>query len=274
MEKLQLQQQNNVLLTLTKEEKKEKSKRKSLQRIGETRVMNCGQMAYIVEYNGSTDIWIQFKETKELVNCTYQQFKNGNIKSRLYPSVFGVGIIGLEPIIDDDKVYRTWVDMLRRCYSEKLQEKYPTYKDCIVCDEWLTYGNFKKWYIENYYEIDEERMELDKDILHKGNKIYSPSTCIFVPHSINSLMTKRKNDRGKYPIGVHEVRGKFVANCSGGTRESKEYIGTYNTPEDAFYKGYKPHKEKFIKDKANEYKEKIPTNLYIALINYQVSITD
>lgn len=276
MENLKLKQ-NDVLLTFNKEEKKEFAKQRALERLGETVLQNCGEIAFIVEYNGASDIVIQFQKTGELVKCTYQQFIQGNCKSHFTPSRYGVGIIGLAETTDNGKAltsYICWSDMLRRCYDITYKKGLPTYKGCTVCDEWLFYPNFKKWYDENYYECNGERMELDKDILSKDNKMYSPDNCVFVPHSINSMFTKRNADRGELPIGVRKMGSKFGASCNTGSRDSKKHLGVFDTPEKAFYDGYKPFKEQFIKDKANEYKEKIPSNLYTALINYQVAITD
>ena len=44
-----------------------------------------------------------------------------------------------------------------------------------------------------------------------GNKIYSPSTCIFVPQRINTLFVKKDMNRGDLPIGVHwdKSRNKY-----------------------------------------------------------------
>ena len=32
--------------------------------------------------------------------------------------------------------YSLWHSMLCRCYDEKYHKKYPTYKNCYVCDRW------------------------------------------------------------------------------------------------------------------------------------------
>lgn len=276
MENLKLKQ-NDILLTFNKEEKKEFAKQRALERLGETRMMNCGELAFIVEYNSSTDVTVQFQKTKEIVKCTYGAFANATVKSHFSPSRFGVGIVGLAETTENGKAltsYICWSDMLRRCYDITYKKGLPTYKGCTVCDEWLFYPNFKKWYDENYYTVDNERMELDKDILSKDNKEYSPDKCVFVPHSLNSMFTKRNADRGELPLGVRKLGKKYAASCNTGKRNDKKHLGTYETPEKAFYDGYKPFKEQFIKDKANEYKEKIPNKLYTALVNYQVDITD
>lgn len=115
---------------------------------------------------------------------------------------------------------------------------------------------------------------LDKDILSKGNKIYSPNTCIFVPIRINSLFIKNDADRGKYPIGVYYEKStnNFVANCNT-INQKNVRIGRYNKQEDAF-QAYKIFKENYIKEVANEYKDKIPEKLYEAMYNWIVEITD
>ena len=262
-------------------ETKLSSKNLAEERLGKARMMNCGEIAFIVNYANCNDITVKFKNSGELVKTTYQCFKNGGVKSRFTPSVFGVGIIGNEKKIDENgktiKSYSVWTNMLNRCYSDKYQKKHPTYKDCYVCEEWLNYSNFKKWYDDNYYEIDGEQMDLDKDILVKGNKTYSPNTCVFVPQNINTLFIKRNKARGKYPIGVYKPNNsnKFIAQCNtfyNGKKQQK-YLGLYNTIDDAF-NAYKQFKEAEIKQIAEEYKDRIPDKLYEAMYDYKVEITD
>ena len=250
-------------------------------KLGEARMMKCGEIAFIVDYANNQNITVQFKKTGELVKTTYQHFKNGEIKSHFTPSVYGVGYLGNEKSKDKNgkttKSYSVWTSMLMRCYSDKYQKKEPTYKDCSVCKEWYNYSNFKKWFNDNYYEIDGERMDLDKDILMKGNKIYSPDTCVFVPKNINTLFTKSNKSRGKYPIGVYfnKDANKFIARChifNNGKRQLKN-LGYYNTIDDAF-NAYKQFKEAEIKQMAEEYKDRIPDKLYEAMYDYKVEITD
>ena len=250
-------------------------------RLGEARMMNCGEIAFIVNYANCKDITVQFKATGEFVKTTYSHFKNGFVKSRFTPSVYGVGYIGYEKSRDENgetiKSYLVWKNMLWRCYSGEFQKKHPTYKDCYVCSEWLNYSNFKKWFNDNYYEIEGEQMALDKDILVKGNKIYSPNTCVFVPQNINKLFIKCNKARGKYPIGVsfNKDVNKYKVHCSifNNGKKQYKYLGSYNTIEDAF-EVYKKFKEANIKQIADYYKEKIPNKLYEAMYNYKVEITD
>lgn len=167
--------------------------------------------------------------------------------------------------------YQAWTSMLERCYSNKYQNKKSTYIGCTVCDEWLLFSNFKKWF-DNPNNNYKQGYQLDKDILVKGNKIYSPNTCCIVPASINTIFKNRKKNRGVYPIGVIKKRnGKYVARaCS-----VKRHIGVYETIQEAFY-AYKDAKERYIKSVAEKYFQegKITEKVYNALMKYEVEITD
>lgn len=254
---------------------------KNKERLGETVIQRCGEVAFIVEYVNSQDITIQFKATGELVKTEYGAFVKGKVKSHFTPSVFGVGITGTEVTVDENgerlDSYKCWKDMVRRCYSAKFQEKHPTYKGCSVCDEWLYYPNFKKWYDENYYKINNKTSQLDKDILIKGNKVYSPNICVFVPNFINSLFTKSQNSRGELPIGVsyRKANKKYQANLSvfKDGKSTVKHLGCFDTADEAF-EAYKKAKEEYIKEVADEYKDKIPAKLYEAMYSYEVGIDD
>ena len=251
------------------------------ERLGETRINNQGEVMFIIEYINAHDITIQFKRTGEIVKCNYTNFVRGEVKSHFTPTVYDVGVTGVEPSRDENgeliDSYKCWKNMLERCYSAKLQEKYPTYKGCSVCNDWLYYPNFKNWYDDNYYEIDNKTSHLDKDILVKNNKVYSPNTSMFVPNFINTLFVKRQNYRGELPIGVsyHKGNKKYVAtlNLYKDGKSTRKTLGYYNTSNEAF-EVYKRAKESYIKDVADEYKDIIPVELYKAMYEYEVDIND
>ena len=193
-------------------------------------------------------------------------------------SVCGVGINDYDGTVRCNGAhipsYHTWGQMLKRCYNEDYLQKHHTYKGCSVCEEWLHFSNFKKWFDENYIE----GYQLDKDILNKGNKVYSPLTCCFVPFEINALLCKSDKARGKMPIGVYEkkmVNGyKYVAYVNNGIKKHF-HLGTFDTPEQAFA-AYKEAKERHIQEVATQYynEGKITEKVYNALMNYRVEITD
>ena len=252
--------------------------RHKLDRTNEIGFNNNGERMTIVRYGDVHDIDVQFDDGTVIKNRTYDHFKKGQIKNPMTPSVNGVGYfgIGIFKSVDkngkETKCHKTWVHIMERCYDSKYQEKKPTYKGCIVCKEWWNFQVFAEWYYRHFYEIENEIMALDKDILHKGNKIYSPETCIFVPSSINSLFIKSNKVRGEYPIGVFKEGDKFRASlCKGNGKPI--YLGLYATPEEAFL-AYKHAKEEYIKEVAEKYKSQIPQKLYDALMNYEVEIDD
>lgn len=256
-----------------------------IDRTGEERLNNFGSKIVITKYNCARDIEVYFPDYNWTAkNVEYRQFKNGEIKCPYERRTFGVGYMGEGKYKTKEngkktKCYITWKGILERCYHEKRRHKNLTYINCEVCEEWLCYTDFSQWFKENYYEVEGERMCLDKDILYKGNKIYSPNTCIFVPERINTLFIKRDSKRGKYPIGVkyNKQNDKFESSCSvydfKENKSKNEYLGLYDTPEKAF-EVYKQFKEKYIKEVADYYKDQISEKLYNAMYNYEVEITD
>lgn len=199
------------------------------------------------------------------------------VKGRIYTRKYGSKGEGGHPSSIGGvhtHAYRVWNDMMNRCNAIKKKRKQETYAGCTVCVEWMNFQNFAEWYNKNYYEIDGCMMCLDKDILVKGNKVYSPETCCFVPQHINNLFVKGNAIRGNYPIGVgyHKNSKKFRAYIKMGTGKAK-HIGYFNDVESAF-KAYKEHKENYIKEIAEKYKGYLPNKVYCALLNYKVEITD
>lgn len=163
--------------------------------------------------------------------------------------------------------YEIWNAMLQRCYCANKLKKQPSYIGCSVDVRWRRLSVFKEWFDEHYIE----GFHLDKDILIKGNKVYSPENCCFVPQEINNLFVKCQKIRGKYPIGVKYRNKKYYSQLSCG--DKKLNLGIFDTVEDAF-NSYKKAKESWIKEIANKWKDKIEPRVYEALYNYKVEITD
>lgn len=182
--------------------------------------------------------------------------------------IFGVGlndIVGGRNL----KSYTSWSKMMQRCYSLNWKEKHPTYNDCIVCDEWHTLSKFNEWFNENYIE----GYSLDKDILVKGNKIYSPDTCCFVPKEINSIFKDSRSRRGKLPAGIIKHKNMYVAQTT--FKGERQYLGTFSNVESAFM-AYCQARKKYTKRIAQEYYNRgdITKKVYDALMKYEVEITD
>lgn len=243
---------------------------------------NQGCLMTIVECNGK-NIIVEFQdEYKYRVHSIYTNFKSGSIKNPYYPSVYGVGITGCKyPISIDCKLtieYDAWKQMLRRCFSNKEKERIPAYKVVTCCDEWLLYENFYAW-LHSQPNFDKwansTRWALDKDILMKGNKTYSPDACCLIPQNVNCLFLKREAERGDYPIGVSYRNDGFVASCHDPFTNRREELGSYSTPTRAF-QAYKEYKEDIIKKVAQiEYnKGNITKECYEAMLVYEVEIDD
>lgn len=251
--------------------------------VGEKFYNRYGTEYEVMEYIGNGGkVRIRFNDDyKYETILEYKAIKNGKASNPYDKSCCGVGAIGNTYTKIFGKVkesYKAWKRMLERCYNKNQQDKYRTYNNCKVCKEWLLYENFEKWFDKNYYTIENQIMEVDKDILIKGNKIYSPETSIIVPHEINYLFIKKQNYRGNCPIGVcyHKRDNKYTASCSVCIDLHKVYrkhLGYFDSELEAF-NAYKIFKENYIKSVAQKFRAYIPLKLYNALFNYKVEITD
>lgn len=125
--------------------------------------------------------------------------------------------------------YKKWVGMLERCYSDKLKIKHPTYKDCSVVPEWLSFMNFRRWMEKQ----DWKGKQLDKDLLFEGNKLYGPDNCVFVDRKVNTFVLDCGAVKGDYPTGVsfHQHTGKYQAQCH--QSDKSKYLGVFDTPDEA-----------------------------------------
>ena len=256
---------------------------KKIDRTDEKGINKFGSEMLIKEYRNNRDIDVYFPEYDWVFeHAQYQKFKDGEIKCPYERRYYGKGYLGegKYKVRENSKInpwFKIWHHMLERCYDPKYQEKYPTYKGCTVEDYLLNFQNMSEWLDKNYYKVPGEKMCFDKDILFKGNKIYSRKNCIFVPERINLLFIKHDNARGDCPIGVSPTSsGKYRAYCNDGYGKM-DYLGTYSTKEEAF-QAYKKYKEKIIKETIDSYKGKIPEPFYsrlkTAMYNYKVEIDD
>lgn len=258
-------------------------------RIGEEKYNNQGCLMKIIDYKSYRQVIVEFQDKyKATVKTNYGAFQNGKVSNYMRESIYNIGIVGnIYPTYNKNKQlkeYQMWVGMLGRCYSDRIKEKYSTYKDITCCEEWLYYPNFYEWIHsqENFKNIsNDQRWDLDKDIIIKHNNIYSPNNCCIVPHKINSLFIKNNANRNGLPIGVsyRQKEERYEAKVSKYNINGRNYymsVGMYPTPEDAFYLGYKPYKEAYIKEIAQEEYNKgnITKKCYEAMMKYEVEITD
>ena len=268
--------------------------RNKIDRTGETNISNEGCVMKIVEYNNGFDIIVEFQdEHKCRVHTRYGHFKNGQCKNPFFASTYGHGYLGVDKNgnvpntaeLKDGKwvhtwEYNKWQSMLKRCFDNKYKDRYPTYKGVTCCDRWLCFANFLEDFeiLKQEYNWDnDKKLNLDKDILNKNNKIYSLENCVLVPDWINKLFIKSDASRGDCPVGVtyHKRCKKYEAQCNINGKQIS--LGYYSTPQEAF-NAYKIAKEQEIKRVAEDCVSKSyitqESRLYNAMISYQVKITD
>ncbi len=160
----------------------------------------------VVDYLGAKHVIVRFRETGFQTVTRADHVRSGSVRDPLYPSVIGIGFVGVGKYTvrfkgKYTKAFQVWQGMIHRCYSEAQQKIQPTYKGCAVCHEWHNFQTFAKWYYENY-PADGKSYQLDKDILVEGNKVYSPETCAFVSHAENSVKAHAKHYTFINPEGV------------------------------------------------------------------------
>ena len=231
---------------------------------------NNSGVCVVVNYTNYDDVTVKFVETGYETKTRMDNLKLGKVKDYLHPSIYGKGILGegFKQSESQSYSFQLWKNMLKRCYSEVSFKKSPSYEQCLTSETFNDYQQFKTW-CNSQLGFGNTGWELDKDILVKGNKIYSEDTCCFVPKEINLLLVKHDKGRGDYLLGVdyHKNRKQFRARCG------DKHLGWFNTELEAF-RAYKEAKEAYIKEVANKWKDQIDPKVYEALMKYEVEITD
>ena len=186
----------------------------------------------IVKYNNKKNVEIQFLKTGYETTVELGSIRKGEVKDPYSPSVYGVGILGTKYQAKINgratKEYDLWQSMLKRCYSDAYKKQRPTYEGCEVSENFKYYEYFYEW-CNKQIGFDNDGngnpFHLDKDLLTKGNKVYSEDSCIFIPNEINLLLTRREALRGKHLIGVYWCNTKkaFVAQVNKKQRKTREF---------------------------------------------------
>ena len=166
------------------------------------------------------------------------------------------------------KEYTVWQSMLIRCYDEDYQVKYPTYKGCYVSDNFLNYSYFYDW-CQEQVGFGKQNWQLDKDILVKGNKLYSETTCVFVPREVNLFFTNSYLTKFGLPRGVSYVKSKglFVSQCC--VNGKQVCLGYFSKLDSAFH-AYKSFKEARCKEVAMKWESQVDRRVFDAMMNWSV----
>lgn len=243
-----------------------------IERTGEKFTICDGYEATIISYRKSTDLDVILNEGTIITNISYSNLRKGILKNPNHPSVYGVGYIGqgeYGTLINGklSKAYDVWHSFLRRSYWKGYHASEKSYKDTTVCEAWKCFQTFAKWFYKNYNSETMKGWDLDKDILVKGNKIYSPKTCCFVPLEINKFFCKTKEGKLGLKVGV-KINGSGFQ-CRVHINGERLTSKTFKTQEEAFF-FYKTEKEEYAKVLAEKWKNLIPKEIYNKLIEYKV----
>lgn len=212
--------------------------------IGKTFKSNKYGFFKILKYKSDKEIIIEFIDTGYVTTTTGNQLKSGRVKDVTKPIIYNIGYFGKGSYISRYKGkllprYNAWANMLKRCYCPESHIKLPTYKDCTVAKIWHNYQKFAEWYDTNY-PTDGGTYELDKDIKIKGNRVYSPDTCMFVTSKENTVEASAKHYKLVSPCGanidVYNMREFCKKNNLIATHMSKVVSGKLNQ-----HKGWTAH---------------------------------
>lgn len=237
-----------------------------------------GHDVTVVSVRGQNNVDIEFG-CGLLINTRGYHVIAGSLRYPYHRSVHGVGFTGVGKHKQKECGKNTpalipWKKMLERCYSKKSLEKYPNYLGCSVSEEWHNFQNFAEWYYSQPFWDKMPSPQVDKDLLVKGNREYSPDKCLLLPRQVNNLFIRRHKTVGGLPIGVTKKRddGRYYASVS--TFNESIKLGVFFSPESAFY-AYKEAKEKHVRSFAhNEFSVYLTDKAKDAILSWEVNIDD
>lgn len=208
----------------------------------------------------------EFKYEKEI---HWNNFQRGTVKNPYDKTLYDIGYLGVGKYkaFIDNKAHKTieysfWINIMERCYSEKRRHRYKTYEDCYMVKEWCNFQNFAQWVEGNYYKVEGERMQIDKDILFSGNNEYAPDKCLIVPQRINMMfMKKAKTKDIDLPNAIYRCKNGYKASYGG------KALGVFKTVNDAV-NAHDGAMRVHIKQVVEEYGNKLPPKVREALLNW------
>ena len=230
--------------------------------VGDILRNNHNECFTIINITNAKNIEIKYNDSYGYSTITRADLiARGNLRNPYRPAVYDRGFMGTGEYLCrvNNKFtpeYQAWQGMMQRCYSQSYQNRQPTYNGCSVCPEWFNFQIFAEWYCS--HKLYGNKYELDKDILHPGNKLYSPQTCTLLPSVINTIIQVHLSNR-ELPQGVVRNKNNYAA------RFNKKYLGTYPTIIEAAAK-YNTVKKDYIGKLILEWKDKLEPRAYIALL--------
>lgn len=244
-------------------------------RTGEVHILNDGSPVEIIEYINCYKCKIKF-ENGEIIDAMAHNVVKGNVANPFRRRVFGVGYFGVgrhnsvgETTGKTNKMYNTWYGMFERCYCPKYHLKQPTYIGCSVDEKWHCFQDFGDWFEQNYNPEYMQDWHLDKDILVKGNRIYSPDNCRLIPRMLNAVVNYKQTNKRGMPTGVYKEGKKYSAIMD--LEGHAKRIGLYSSVSEAS-EAFNNFKLEWIKTTTEKWKELICPDIYNTLKNYKNNI--
>ena len=235
----------------------------------------CGDVE-VLEVLGGGKFVVKFITSGSLKTCNQNRLISGNVRDTKEYPVYTTGVQDINGYLvkgqPTPKDYSVWNNIRLRCYNLNCRGSLPTYEGCTMSEDFLVFSKFKEWY-NNQIGCEQDGWHVDKDLLFKGNKVYSAETCVLLPPEINSAIVVHNRGSNNLPMGVTYNRTKTRYRAMIQRKGGREYLGTYDTPEEAFY-AYKPVKEAYIKSIAEKWKDKIDPRAYQALMNWTIEVDD
>lgn len=228
----------------------------------------------IIDYQGAKKVTVEF-ESGYINTTSYYNVKNGKgFRDRFKMTKALIGDVNTLNMSKSDikKAYGLWCGVLARSSNVENSKVHHRYQDVICGEDFLTFVNFAKW-CDKQEGFRKKGYELDKDIIKKGNRVYTGEFCCFVPRYINTLILTSNAKRGELPLGVSEQRSGYTVKVSRPKIGEKRYVGFYKDYREAFLK-YKEVKESYIKVVAELYKEEIDEKVYNALYDFSIEMGD
>ncbi len=221
----------------------------------------------VLSYEGNRYLKVKFLDSYGYsYNVRVDHLDEGATKNPYYPTVFSKGYLGEGQFAravqgKDTKLYVRWHSMLTRVYDKNYLDKFPTYKGAEISNEWHNFQTFAVW---AFSQKNWEQLELDKDLLFRGNKKYSEQTCLFIPKELNKALDITVNKTSSGYVGV-QARESGYQVCLGkyGKRVHVCFTKDLNYAVKMYFKAKADH----LVELAHKFKGVMSDMAYEATIN-------
>ena len=178
------------------------------------------------------------------------------------------------------QAYKVYNGILTRCGDTVDDDNVRScYDKSTMWQGWLDNPkSFVRWYLEHYYECDDEEMDVDKDLFGDGSGMYCPDFCCILPKGLNTLLANSKKhykegqtEDNVLPLGVryNSKTNKYYGEIYFTGTNERIMLSEWDTAEEAFAE-YKVMKQADIMTVVARYKDKIPEYIYKRFFTVEV----